>query len=295
MHQFDIKTTTEPTETFPPSADSWPLLARRLGMTGIVGMTMVLILIVVAIFAPLLAPYDPQHMDAGHELESPSARHWMGTDEFGRDVLSRTIFGSQISLGVAFIGVTSSMVLGGLLGLLAGVARKATDALIMRTTDLLLAFPDILLGILIIALLGPGSVNVALAIAIANIAPFARIMRAKVYEEIEREYVDAARALGSTTWRLTFRHLMPNCISALIIKANFVMVNAILIEAGLSFIGLGAQVPEPSWGLMLRTARGYLHEAPFYALCPGIALSILMIGVNFTADSLRNVLDPKTR
>ncbi len=269
------------------------LFVHRAGLYGIVGAFLVFVLIVVALFAPLIAPYDPYTQDPGNELDEPSRAHLAGTDEFGRDVLSRTIYGSRFSLAIAFAGVTSAMVIGGVLGLVAGVAGGVTDTVIMRFTDFLLAFPGILLGILVVTILGPGTMNLAVAIAVASVPIFIRIMRARVYGEIELEYVDAARAIGCSKFRLTFRHLLPNCLSVLVVQANITMVNAILLEAGLSFIGLGAQAPEPSWGLMLRMARGYLRQAPVYALAPGIALSLLMIGVNFTADSLRNLLDPR--
>ena len=282
-------------ETARKRENSFRFFVHRAGFLGIVGMIMVAILVMVAIFAPLIAPWDPYEMEAGRELNSPSSKHLAGTDEFGRDVLSRTIHGSRYSLGIAFFGVLGSMILGGVLGLIAGVTGGITDTTIMRFTDFLMAFPGVLFGILVITILGPGTINLGIAICAASMPIFIRIMRARVYGEMELEYVDAARALGCSKLRITFKHILPNCLSSLIVQANITMVNAILLEAGLSFIGLGAQAPEPSWGLMLKTARGYLREAPFYALAPGLALSLLMIGVNFTADSLRNLLDPKNR
>ncbi len=272
----------------------WRTLHYKAGVNGIVGMILIAILIVIAITAPLLAPYDPYEMEIGAELQAPSLKHLAGTDEFGRDVLSRTIYGARFSIGIAVGGVLSAMIVGAVLGLLAGVAGGVVEILIMRITDVLLAFPPILLGIFIMTIVTPGPITIAMAIFLANIARFIRFMRANVYQEISLEYVEAAKALGGGTGRLMFKHILPNCFSSLLIQANIAMINAILMEAGLSFIGLGAQAPQSSWGLMLKNARGYLRNAPYYALAPGIALSTLMIGLNFTTDALRSLLDPKS-
>jgi peptide/nickel transport system permease protein len=264
------------------------------GWSGIVGMILVLALIMIAIFAPLIAPYSPYEMQQGNELQNPSVKHLAGTDEFGRDILSRTIYGARYSLGIALGGVASAMIIGAVLGLLAGVSRGKTDAIIMRITDVLLSFPPILLGIIIITVANPGAIKVGIAIFFANVPRFTRFMRANVLREINLEYVEAERALGGNRARLMFKHILPNCMSSLLVQANIAMVNAILLEAGLSFIGLGAQAPEPSWGLMLRDARAYLQNAPYYALAPGLSLSALMIGLNFFTDALRSILDPKS-
>ena len=264
------------------------------GWSGVVGLFLVLFLIIIAIFAPLIAPYSPFAMEQGNELQKPTAEHLAGTDEFGRDILSRTIYGARYSLGLALGGVTSAMLIGAILGLLAGVTGGRTDAIIMRITDVFLSFPPILLGIIIITVANPGAVKVGIAIFFANVPRFTRFMRANVLREINLEYVEAERVLGGSQFRLMFKHILPNCLSSLLIQANIAMVNAILLEAGLSFIGLGAQAPESSWGLMLRDARAYLQNAPFYALAPGLSLSALMIGLNFFTDALRSILDPKS-
>lgn len=258
--------------------------------TNLLGCILVSSFLLVAVFAPLIAPYPPLAMAQGAELAAPSWVHPLGTDEFGRDILSRIIFGSRVSLLVGFGGILTAAFVGTMLGLVSGYAgfSSPTDTLIMRAMDTLLAFPAVLIGIITIVLLGTGALNITLAVAIANVPLVARLVRAEVLRERERDYVSAARALGAGQRRILLRHLLPNTASVIIVQIATSLGAAILLEAALSFLGLGAQPPNPSWGAMLRDARRYLYQAPWYAIAPGAALTLLIVGVNFLANALRH-------
>ncbi len=268
---------------------------RRLAPSpsGALGLTVAGLLVLTAVFAPLIATHDPLAQHPGAELSGPSARYLVGTDEFGRDLFSRIVYGSRISL---FVGVVAVMI-GGLVGVSTGLAAGYRggwlDASIMRVWDTLLAFPAILLGIAVATVLGPGVTNAAIALAIISIPQFSRITRASVLGEKQREYVEAARAIGVGDLRIALRHIFPNTVSPLLVQLSLAMAYAVLLEAGLSFLGLGTQPPDPSWGSMLNTSRAYLRQAPWYAVFPGIALSVLLLGLNFLSDALRDALDPK--
>jgi peptide/nickel transport system permease protein len=261
--------------------------------TGVVGMAVMALLVITAIFAPVIAPYSPLAQHTGSELAVPSNTYWLGTDEFGRDVFSRIVYGSRISLIVGVLAVAAGGVVGISSGLAAGYFGGWLDACIMRLWDTLLAFPAILLGIAVAAVLGPGITNAALALAIISIPQFSRITRAAVLSEKQREYVQAARCIGSRDGRIVLRHLLPNTVSPLLVQLSLAMAYAVLLEAGLGFLGLGTQPPDPSWGSMLNASRSYLRQAPWYAVFPGIALSTLLVGLNFLSDALRDALDPK--
>src|SRR4051812_19272539 len=232
---------------------------------GLFGATVLALLIAMAVLAPLIAPYDPIKQVPGSELAVPSNRFWLGTDEYGRDVFSRIVFGSRISLLVGVVAV----LLGGLFGVAGGLAAGYLSgwigATIMRCCDALLAFPAILLGIAVAAVLGPGVTNAAIAIAIVSVPQYARITRASVLSEKQRDYVQAARALGADDWRISIVHILPNTLSPILVQISLAMAYAVLLEAGLAFLGLGAQPPAPSWGTMLNTSREYLRQAPWYA------------------------------
>ena len=287
------KTSTEargPKEVRQPTSlqHLWRSITRS--NANLAGFLLTISFIAAALLAPLLAPYDPLLMHDGVELAPPSWAHPFGTDEFGRDLLSRIVYGSRISLAVGFGGIMAAAIVGTFFGTISGYAGSSStlDTLVMRVMDTLLAFPGILIGIITIVILGASSANVAIAVAIANTPLVTRLVRAEVLREREREYVDAARALGARSGRIIVRHLLPNTVSVIIIQIATSLGAAILLEAALSFLGLGTQPPEPSWGSMLRDARGYLRQAPWYAIAPGAALTLLIVGVNFFANALRS-------
>ncbi|MBI2756562.1 MAG: ABC transporter permease [Chloroflexi bacterium] len=260
---------------------------------GTLGLGILLALVLVAIAAPLLAPYDPLVQNPGKEMAPPSGAFLLGTDNLGRDLLSRIIFGSRASLLVGVLAVALGATVGIGSGLLAGFLGGWLDAVLMRAYDALLAFPAILLGIGVVAVLGPGILNVALAIALAQMPDFARLTRALVIGERRREYVEAARNLGAGSGRIMVRHVLPNTVAPLLVQVSLAMGFAILAEAALSFLGLGTQPPTPSWGGMLNDSRQYLRQAPWYGVWPGVALASLLIGLNFLSDALRDALDPR--
>jgi peptide/nickel transport system permease protein len=276
-------------------AGFYQTILRRLARSpsGLLGMIVMAGLVLTALLAPLIAPHNPLAQNPGAELAVPSARFPVGTDEFGRDLFSRIVYGARISLMVGVIAVAIGSLVGVSSGLLAGYRGGWLDAAIMRLWDTLLAFPAILLGIAVAAVLGPGVTNAAIALAIVSIPQFSRITRASVLGEKARDYVQAARCLGAGDGRIALRHIFPNTVSPLLVQLSLAMAYAVLLEAGLSFLGLGTQPPEPSWGSMLNTSRAYLRQAPWYAVFPGIALSILLLGLNFLSDALRDALDPK--
>jgi peptide/nickel transport system permease protein len=223
---------------------------------------------------------------------APTERYPFGTDEFGRDILSRVIHGSRISMGVALGTMILAASIGIPTGLAAGYFGGITDALTMRLWDCIFAFPAILLGVAIVAILGPGSTNVMLAVTIINIPIFSRITRASTLVEKSRTYVEAATSVGGGAARIMFRHIFPNCLPPILVQATVSAAYAILLEAALSFLGLGAQPPEPSWGTMLNFGRTYLNRAPWYGIFPGLAITMLVLGLHFFADALRDALDP---
>ncbi len=260
---------------------------------GALGLGILLLLVVVALAAPLIAPFDPAVQHGGQELLPPGGPYLLGTDEFGRDILSRVIFGSRVSLLVGVAAVVLGAGVGIPTGLIAGYLGGWVDAVIMRTWDAFLAFPAVLMGIAVVTVLGPGAVNTALALSIVSMPQFSRITRASVLIEREREYVQAARCLGSSDVRIVVRHLLPNCLGPILVQLSLAMGFAVLLEAGLSFLGLGPQPPEPSWGGMLNDSRPYLQQAPWYGVFPGLALALLLVGLNYLSDALRDALDPR--
>jgi peptide/nickel transport system permease protein len=275
----------------------WRAAARRIWRNprGVIGLSVVSVFAAVAVLAPVLVPYDPYAQDAGHELAPPLGRHALGTDELGRDTLSRLIYGTRISFLVGIVSVAVGAGVGVTTGLIAGYSGGWVEGVLMQLWDALLAFPAILLGIAVATILGPSLVNAALAVGIINIPQFSRISRASMLTEREKDYVMGARASGLGDLRIVFRHVLPNTLAPLLVQATLAMAYAILLEAGLSFLGLGAQPPEPSWGSMLSSSRSYLREAPWYGIFPGLALSILLLGLNFLADAVRDALDPRQR
>lgn len=268
------------------------LMENKAAMAGAI---IIAIYILVALFAPLLAPYDPFEIDLKNKLVPPSADHWMGTDDKGRDILSRIIFGSRLSMGVGFASVAFGALFGIILGLVAGYYGKWVDSVIMRMMDVMLAFPGILLALAIISALGPSLINVTIAVGAFSVPLFARIVRGSTLEVKRLEYIDAIRSLGANDATIIFKHIFPNILSPIIVQATLRLATAILSAAGLSFLGLGAQPPSPEWGTMLSNGRDFLFSAPYIALFPGLAISILVLGFNIFGDGLRDAFDPRMK
>jgi len=261
---------------------------------GLFGFGILALLILIAVGAPVVAPYHPNAQHDGDELVPPGQTGYLlGTDELGRDILSRIIWGARVSLVVGLVAVGLGAGIGVPTGLAAGYFGGWLDTIIMRLWDALLAFPGILTGIAIVSVLGPGAINVAIALAIVNVPEFSRLTRACVLRERERDYILAARCLGGSDRRLIVRHLVPNCLPPLLVQLSLSMGFAVLLEASLSFLGLGTQAPDPSWGSMLNDSRTFLRQAPWYGIFPGVALAILLIGLNYLSDALRLALDPR--
>jgi peptide/nickel transport system permease protein len=247
---------------------------------------------VVALAAPAVAPHSPFEVRMGDRFQAPSGTYLLGTDEFGRDILSRIVYGARISIGVGLVTALLAAALGVPAGLFAGYAGGLADTVIMRGCDGIFAFPAILLGLTTVAIIGPGPVAVMIAVTCINIPIFARIARASMLAEREKAYVEAARALGGGPGRIVFRAILPNCVPPVLVQATVSIAYAILLEAALSFLGLGSQPPEPSWGTMLNFGRTYLNRAPWYGFFPGLAISLLVIGLHACADALRDAMDP---
>ena len=260
---------------------------------AVVGLGLIAVLTVLAVFAPAVAPFDPIKQDYNALLQAPSITHLCGTDNLGRDVLSRVIYGARVSLTAGVIAVGLATLVGLVFGLLAGFFGGVVDEVIMRVVDATLAFPFLVLAITLAAVLGPSLQNAMLAIAVVSAPVFARLARGQVLSERERDYVQAAQALGSSDARIVVRHLLPNIAGPIIIQASLSVAGAILAESALSFLGLGVQPPTPSWGEMLNTARGYLRDAPWTAIAPGSLIFIAVLAFNLLGDGLRDALDPR--
>jgi peptide/nickel transport system permease protein len=267
------------------------LRKQRLAM---IGGGILFLLLFVALCAPVLAPHDPMEQNLYARLQPPSLEHPLGTDDFGRDILSRMIYGSRISLRIGGASITAALLVGTLLGLWAGYWGGWADTLIMRCMDLLLAFPSILLAIAIVAVAGPGIDNAIMAVSVVLIPQFARLVRSSVLTVRETAYVEAARALGAGQMRILFVGILPNCMAPIIVQTTLGLGTAILDAAGLSFLGLGAQPPLPEWGAMLAGGRELLFEAPWVMTFPGLAIFIVVLAINLFGDGLRDALDPKT-
>jgi peptide/nickel transport system permease protein len=261
----------------------------------VVGGVIVLVVLIAAIFAPVLAPHSPYEQFTTDQLVAPNSTYPLGTDELGRDVLSRLLYGARISIEVAAISVSIGLVIGGTLGMLAAFHGGAWDMIIMRFADILFAFPSLLLAIAVLAVLGPSLANVMVAIGIIFIPIFVRVTRAAGLVIVQEQYVEASRASGAGPVQIMFRHVLPNAMPLLLVQITLAISYAILAEAGLSFLGLGAQPPEPSWGSMLSTGRGFMSFAPWTAFGPGMAIFIAVLGFNILGDGLRDVLDPRMK
>jgi len=258
-------------------------------------MVIIGLFIFAAIFAPLLAPYDPTAQTILLRRQPPSRLHWMGLDEVGRDILSRIIYGARVSLQIGLLSVSMAIIVGAILGAIAGFAGGWIDNVIMRLMDILLAFPGLLLAIAVVSILGPGLMNMLYAIAFVSIPTYARIMRASVLAVKEQEFVLAARSVGVPTAHILWREILPNSITPVLVAGTLGIATAILDAAGLSFLGLGARPPTPEWGSMLGEGRGSVFTAPHIVLFPGLAIMLNVLGFNLLGDGLRDALDPRLR
>ncbi len=261
---------------------------------GLVGLIVVVLMLFISLTAPWLSTHDPLEMSKGNQFLPPSAQHFFGTDEHGRDIYTRTLYAGRISLLAGAFAALAAAALGVPLGLVSGYAGRWVDTGIMRCIDTLLAFPALLLALAIVAVLGPGSFNAMIAVAIVGLPSFARLARASILVQKEMDFVLAARACGSTARRIIFRTILPNSLAPIIVQITLAIAFAILVEAALSFLGLGTQPPDASWGAMLLSGRGHLRRAWWYGFFPGLFITSLILGLNSLADALRDILDPTT-
>jgi peptide/nickel transport system permease protein len=268
------------------------LVRRR---SAAVGAVIALAVLGLAVLAPRIAPHDPLDQDLSRRMKPPGGFYLLGTDDFGRDIWSRMIWGSRISLAVAALAVVIGMVLGSLVGFAAGYFGGISDTMLMRATDIMMAFPTLLLAITLVAVLGRGLLNLMIAIGVANIPQFGRVVRGEVLRIKLLDYVEAARGLGASHPRIILRHLLPNVWPALIVLASLRVSVAILSEASLSFLGLGVPPPAPSWGTMVAEGQKFLLLAPWMSLVPGVAIMMIVLGLNLFGDGLRDALDPRLR
>jgi glutathione transport system permease protein len=285
--------TAVPLEIRSPLAEFWRRLLRQ--RVALAAGVLILLVVLAAIAAPWIAPYDPAEPDYNNVLAGPSALHWAGTDSYGRDIFSRIIWGARISISVGFLSVALGGVLGVTLGLVSGFFGGWVDSVIMRLCDVMLAFPGILLAIAVVALLGPGVANVIYAVAVFSIPIYARVVRGSTLAVKQTLYVQAARSIGVKGLRLVLRHILPGTLPGVIVTTSLRLGTAILVAAGLSFLGLGAQPPSPEWGAMLADGRSYLGVADHLTFFPGLAIFLTVLAFNLLGDGLRDALDQKLR
>jgi peptide/nickel transport system permease protein len=272
---------------------TWRRLLRSRG--AVLGLVIVGAYVLLAAGASILAPYDPTGGSVLARLQGPSSAHWLGTDELGRDILSRLLFGARVSLQIQFAAVLLALLVGVVWGLVTGYLGGWIDDVSMRIIDVLLAFPSILLAISIVAVLGSGFFNVIVAVAIASVPQFARLVRGVVLGLRELEYVEAARAIGESDMAIMLRYILPGAVAPIVIQASLRMATVLLAAAALNFLGLGVQPPTPEWGAMLSNARDYMFTAPHVTTAPGLAITLVVVGFNLLGDGLRDALDPRLR
>jgi peptide/nickel transport system permease protein len=274
----------------------WQVIKRAVtARLAIVGGLVIAITGLMAIAAPLVSPYDPLRQDLANLLAPPSMAHLLGTDNVGRDILARVIWGARVSLIAGSGSVAIAVSAGSVLGLAAGYWRGLADDVVMRVMDAVLSFPALVLALALGAVLGAGLGSVLIALGVVYAPTFARLMRGQVLSIRTREYVDAARLLGAPDWRILVRHVLPNAAAPIVVQASLSVAFAILAEASLSFLGLGVQPPEPSWGSIINAGRGYLQQAPWMVFGPGAALFVTVLSLNFVGDALRDALDPRSQ
>lgn len=259
----------------------------------VIGLSLVLLLFIIAIFGPYIAPRDPILVNTPDRFQSPNGTYWFGTDEFGRDIFSRILYGGRIAVQVGMVSVTVAFFGGIVLGLICGFYGGIVDTILSRILEIWMSFPDILFVIAIVAILGPSLNTVILALGFLSIPAYARIVRGSVLSTRQEVYVEAARSVGVSNNRIMLRHILPNVVAPLIILSSMRFGGALLTGAGLSFIGLGAQPPSPEWGAILSTGRMYMYQAPWITVFPGMAIAVFVLGVNMLGDGLRDVLDPR--
>ena len=290
-------------DTIPLQIERVPVLARRGGARlallrsplAVTGLALILLFAVCALLAPVLTQYDPVDQDLSVRLAPPSLTHWLGTDQLGRDLFSRLLYGARISLAVGLFVVATAGAFGTAIGLIAGYAGGIADEVLMRVTDVFLAFPPLILAMAIAGALGPSLTNAMLAIAVVTWPVYARLVRGQVLSLREREFIQAAHSIGAAMPRILLRHLMPNTLAPLLVQASFDWGGAILATAGLSFIGFGAQPPTPEWGVMISEGRKFISTQPWLSLFPGIAILLAVAAFNLIGDGLRDALDPRLR
>ena len=278
-------------EILSPSKLAWRNFKRH--RLGVMGSLMVIILIFVSLFGAFIYPYDPLEMHPKESLRAPCAKYWLGTDRFGRDQLSRLMYGTKISMLISFGAIAIAIVLGVFLGLISGYYRGILDSIIMRLLDIVFAFPMLLLALVLVAVLGPSLRNLLIAIGFIYHARFARIVRGSVLSVKEKEFIEGIRSVGAKDLTIILFFILPNVLSPIIVQATFNLSTAIMLEAALSFLGLGTQPPMPSWGLMLNDSRRFMELAPWLAVFPGLAIIFAVLGFNLMGDALRDALDPR--
>ncbi|MHB8920773.1 MAG: ABC transporter permease [Halothiobacillus sp.] len=278
-------------------ASSWrrrflqPLMRQR---SAVVGLVIILAYVLAAVFAPWLATHDPTAQDLGATLQGPSTAHWLGTDSFGQDLYSRLLYGAQLALIIGFASVALGLVAGVAIGLAAGLIGGRTEWVLMRMVDGLLAFPELILAMAFMAVLGLGTENLVYALALSFVGPFARMTRGDVLQVKNQPFIEAARLMGVPTLAIIWRHVLPNVVSPILVQAGMRVSIAILLESGLSFLGIGVVPPTPDWGLMIAEGRGFITIAPWISGVPGVALAVLLVALNLLGDGLRDAFDPNT-
>ncbi len=289
----DIESLPVEEKLVPPWKEAWQSFCKN--RLAVIGLGIVIFFIIIAIIVPWIAPYGFKEQVMSERMQAPSSKHWFGTDDFGRDIFSRVLYGSRISLWVGFFSVLGSVVVGTFLGIVAGYYGRWVDTIISRIFDIMLAFPSILLAIAVVAILGPSLQNALIAIAVINVPNFGRLVRSKVLSIKQEEYIMSARAIGMKDSRILFRHILPNSISPVIVQATLAIATAIIEAAALGFLGMGAQPPTPEWGKMLADSKNYITNAPWTLFFPGMAIMLTVLGFNLMGDGLRDVLDPKMK
>jgi peptide/nickel transport system permease protein len=279
----------------PPEGAGKLVRAFRTNKLAGCGLVLLLAILVVTVFAPLVAGQDPAVQDVMHKLEGPSAVHIFGTDEFGRDIWARTVYGARTSLLIGFASTALAVLIGSIIGVLAGWYGGRFDTFVMQVMDILLAFPSLILGMIVVAMLGPSLTNIVLAIALTSIPPFARIARAPTIAIKGRDFIEACRSFGFSTPRILLLHVLPNILSEILVMAALWLANAIRTEASLAFIGLGLKPPIPTWGGMIREGFDNIFDNPWLALVPGTAVLVVIFALNLMGDGLRDAIDPRLK